>query len=100
MDGVGVARNVESGLARSLDGCTRGDAVGCFNAAGHYAWRNDFTRAVDLYTKACNAKDGEACYELGVLYDEGDHVAFDATRSADFFRRACTLGFARACERQ
>lgn len=99
LDGLGVAQNVESGLARSVDGCTRGDAVGCFNVAQVYASRNDYRRASELYAKSCEAGDAEACYELGVLYDEAKGVPYDPVRRSDLFRRACAAGFARACGR-
>ncbi|HEX6100563.1 MAG TPA: PDZ domain-containing protein [Thermoanaerobaculia bacterium] len=99
IEGLGVPRNVESGLARSLDGCTRGDAIGCFNVAIHHASREDYPRAAGFYSKSCEAGDAEACYELGVLYDDAKGVPYDPARSATLFRRACTAGFARACGR-
>ncbi|MGZ8779945.1 MAG: PDZ domain-containing protein [Thermoanaerobaculia bacterium] len=99
MNGLGVPQNVESGLARSLEGCTRGDAVGCFNGAAFYASRGEHARAAGLYEKSCDAGDAEACYELGLLYDEAKGVAFDPARRAALFRRACERGFVRACGR-
>jgi hypothetical protein len=99
LNGLGIPQNIESGLARTTDGCTRGDAVGCFNAAGYYASHDDDRRAAELYTKSCDGGDAEACYELGVLYDEAKGVAFDPARSAELFRKACDGGFARACGR-
>jgi TPR repeat protein len=99
INGLGVPVDVESGLARSLDGCNQGDAFGCFNVAALAASREDYARAAELYEKSCNANDGEACYELGVLYDEAKGVPYDPTRSATLFQRACTAGFPKACGR-
>jgi uncharacterized protein len=97
--GLGVPMNVESGLARSLDGCARGDSLGCFNAGALYASREEYSRAAGFYQKSCDGGDAEACHELAVLYDEAKGVAFDHARSRALFRRACTLGFTRACGR-
>lgn len=99
MNGLGVPKNTESGLARSMDGCTRGDALGCFNVAALHASREQFSRAAPFYDKSCEAGDAQACYELGVLYDEAKGVPFDPARSAALFRKACNAGFARACGR-
>lgn len=97
ISGLGVPEDVEAGLARSEDGCARGDALGCFNVAANHAFRKDFTRAAEFYAKACDGDDAESCYELAVLYDEAKGVAYDPSRSATLFRRACDGGFAKAC---
>lgn len=99
MNGLGVPQDTESGLARSMDGCTRGDAVGCFNVGSLHASREDFTRASGFYEKSCDGGDAEGCYRLGVLYDEAKGVPFDPARSAALFRKACTAGFNAACRR-
>ncbi|HEV7238816.1 MAG TPA: PDZ domain-containing protein [Thermoanaerobaculia bacterium] len=97
ISGLGVAKDVKAGLARSEDGCTRGDALGCFNVAANHAWSEDFTSAAKYYAKACEGEDAESCYELGVLYDEAKGVPYDPVRSAALIRRACDGGFAKAC---
>lgn len=97
ISGFGVPEDVEAGLARSADGCARGDAVGCFNIASNHAFRKDFTRAAEFYKKACDGDDAESCYELGVLYDEAKGVPYDSVRSSALFRKACDGGLAKAC---
>lgn len=99
ISGLGVPENIESGLARSSDGCARGDAFGCFNVAAIHASREDFVRAAELYRKSCEGGDAEACFELGVLHDEAKGVPFDPARRAALFRRACEGGFGAACGR-
>ena len=99
ISGLGVAQNVEAGLARSLDGCNRGDAYGCFNVAAMRAAREDFAGAAPFYRQACDGGDAEGCYELGVLYDEAKGVPFDYDLRTALFQRACKGGFARACRR-
>ena len=97
--GLGVPKDVEGGLARSLDGCNRGDAYGCFNVAAMRAYREDFAGAAKFYDKACNGGDAEGCYELGVLYDEAKGVPFDHEMKTALFARACKGGFDKACRR-
>lgn len=100
MNGLGVPKNVESGLARSMDGCTRGDAFGCFNVGAHHASRGEYARAAGFFDKSCTGGDGEACHELALMYDDAKGVPFDPARSATLFRRGCTLGFTASCARQ
>ena len=95
--GLGVTKDVEAGLARSEDGCARGDALGCFNVAANHAFDEDFPSAAKYYAKACELNDAESCYELGILYDEAKGVPYDPVRSATLFRRACDGGLAKAC---
>ena len=97
MNGLGVPVNAEAGLARSLDGCNRGDAYGCFNIAVMRANGEDFAGAAVYYDKACNGGDAEGCYELGLLYDEAKGVAFDHEMKTALFARACKGGFDKAC---
>ena len=97
--GLGVPEDVESGMARSLHGCNRGDALGCFNVGAMRAFNEDFSGAVPFYDKACNGGDAEACYELGKLYDEAKGVPFDHEKKVALFARACKGGFDKACTR-
>jgi TPR repeat protein len=97
--GLGVPENVESGLARSTEGCNRGDSYGCFNVGAMRAFREDFAGAATFYRKACDGGDAEGCYELGVLYDEAKGVAFDYDQRTALFARACKGGFEKACTR-
>jgi TPR repeat protein len=95
--GLGVPEDVEGGLKRSLDGCNRGDAYGCFNVAALRKFREDFRGAAEFFKKACDGGDAEGCYELGLLYDEAKGVPFDHEMKVTLFARACKGGFAKAC---
>jgi TPR repeat protein len=95
--GQGVPEDVEGGLARSLDGCNRGDAYGCFNVGAMRAFREDFSGAATFYDKACKGGDAEGCYELGKLYDEAKGVPFDHEMKTALFAQACKGGFEKVC---
>jgi TPR repeat protein len=97
--GLGVPEDEEGGIARSLDGCNRGDAYGCFNVAAMRAYGEDFSGAATFYDRACKGGDAEGCYELGKLYDEAKGVAFDHEMKEALFAQACKGGFMAACSR-
>lgn len=57
----------------------------------------DKARAAAHYKQACDSRDSEACYALGLLYFDGSGVAKDPVRSAALFQQACEAGVQRAC---
>ncbi|GAA7783949.1 hypothetical protein HpMS113_07460 [Helicobacter pylori] len=58
----------------------------------------NLTKAVYLYSRACELKDGWGCSFLGVLYYNGDGVKQDSKKAAALFEKACKLGDQKACE--
>ena len=50
-----------------------------------------------LYQTGCESGDAESCYGLGVLYQEGDGFAKDASKAASLYQRACDGGALSAC---
>lgn len=96
--GEGTPEDEASAFKISLEGCEQGDAFGCFNVAAIHAHREEYEQAAKFYQKSCDGKDGEACYELGVLYDEAKGVPFDAIRATSLYKLACARGFEKACK--
>ena len=47
--------------------------------------------------KACNLKNKNACYNLGVIYYAGKNIKKDYIKSADFYEKACALGHKNGC---
>jgi TPR repeat protein len=94
--GDGVAKDPEKGLALSELGCERGDSFGCFNAAAVYT-DTDSEKAASFLDKACSGGDGEGCYDLAIAYEKGSGVTADRRRAAELRRKACSLGFQKAC---
>jgi TPR repeat protein len=67
-----------------------------------YYWgkgvRKDYTRAVELYKKACDMGDGWGCKSLGGMYEYGEGVAKDSTRARELYKKACDLGAEIGCK--
>ncbi|GAA8890354.1 hypothetical protein HpEKA17_05340 [Helicobacter pylori] len=58
----------------------------------------NLTKAAYFYSKACELKDGWGCSFLGVLYYNGDGVKQDSKKAVALFKKACKLGYKKACE--
>ncbi|WP_305868751.1 tetratricopeptide repeat protein [Helicobacter pylori] len=55
-------------------------------------------KAAQLYSKACELKEGVGCKRLGSLYYHGRGVEKNLTKAAYFYSKACKLGSQKACE--
>jgi TPR repeat protein len=53
---------------------------------------------VDGARRACDAGDGTACYNLGVLYAEGKSVEYDFVKVIEYYGKGCDGGNENACE--
>ena len=60
--------------------------------------KNDFVKAKELYVKACDGGDNSACYNLGVMYDNGKGVKQDYFKAKELFGKACDLGDQGGCD--
>jgi len=54
-------------------------------------------KAIELLTRACDAKVGRACASLAVAYESGLGVARDGNKAMTISRDACDAGEHRAC---
>jgi hypothetical protein len=52
---------------------------------------------VHIYNSACALKDANACYGLGVLYQDGEGLDKDLKRAKFYFKSACDAKSGRAC---
>jgi TPR repeat protein len=57
----------------------------------------DKSRAVQLYTDACNGGAATGCHNLGLLYYNGEGVPQNKAAAAQLFIRACDEGYADDC---
>lgn len=60
----------------------------------------DPKQAFGLFEKACAAKHGPACTQVGMMYESGRGrvVAKDGKKALELYARACDLGDGRACQ--
>lgn len=58
---------------------------------------NQPTNAPAQLQAACDKGDGQACYDLGTRYEEGDGVAKNADRAVTLYERSCEIGDAGNC---
>ena len=58
----------------------------------------DYSKAINLYKKACDGNIAEACHNLGALYALGKGVKQDYTSAKGYIFKACALGFQDGCD--
>jgi TPR repeat protein len=56
-----------------------------------------FTKSINLYSKACKNRDGKLCTQLGWLYDNGLGIERDPLKSVDLYTKGCNYGDGLAC---
>ncbi len=57
----------------------------------------NFKKANKLWTKACDLGNMSACFNLGLLYNNGDGVKQDKSKAKELFGQACDSGHMRSC---
>ena len=55
------------------------------------------TNRLKLFKSECAVKQGDACYRLGLIYEEGDVLPKDIPRAKFYFDLACTLRSGPTC---
>lgn len=72
----------------------------CSSLAGCYiegrGVKQDYQKAKELYKKLCDVNYSNACYNLGVLYSDGE-IKQDFNKSAQFYKKACDLENSNGC---
>ena len=49
------------------------------------------TYTVEENKQACDVGDGAGCFNLGLLYGNGEGVKQSYSKAADYYRKACDL---------
>ena len=62
--------------------------------------KQDYTKALELFKKACDRAYGPACASLGELYIDGRGAQADIKLARRYLSRACELGGRDACKRR
>lgn len=86
----------EAAAEMYLEGARDGDALASFNY-GYCLWRGigvapDPTEAKSFFSFARDLEDGEACYNLAMLYLHGEGVPRDYKRAAEYMIAAANRG--------
>lgn len=87
--------------------CTAGDAHGCntfgdfyFNLGWNWgrAWRFH-AKAASLTAVQCDGGSAQACFDLGVQYENGRGVAVDLNKAAALYQKTCDARWADGCQK-
>ena len=99
---AGIASAGPAGLA-----CAANNAQGCTDMANFYrgigwnwgrAWRLSAKTAA-LISPPCNSGDMQACFNLGVQYDQGQGEPMDAAHAMALYEKACAGRVGNACQK-
>ena len=60
--------------------------------------KGDYQKAAQLCQKACDGGDAKGCYNLGVLYDNGQCVKQNFSTAKQYYGKACDLGLQLGCD--
>jgi TPR repeat protein len=100
-DGIGTAKDQDKANRSFEFACKAGLAAGCSRLGDEIAkskTKEDLSRAVTLYRRACDRGDAKSCYTAGQMYREGVGVAADLQLSSEYMERACRAGYKPACQ--
>ena len=79
-----------------------GEASGCYKLGGLYyngeGVKQDYKKASELFSKACEMGEASGCVLLGFLYQYGEGVRKDYNKAMEFFGKACDLGEQKGCD--
>jgi hypothetical protein len=87
--------------------CAAGDAQGCntfgnfyFNLGWNWgrAWRLH-AKAASLTAVHCDGGSAQACFDLGVQYENGRGVAVDLNKAAALYQETCDARWADGCQK-
>ncbi|MCI6343253.1 MAG: sel1 repeat family protein [Campylobacter sp.] len=57
----------------------------------------EYDKAAELYKKACDGGNMSGCFNLGIMYANGNGVEKDLGKAAELFKKACDSGNMRGC---
>ena len=60
--------------------------------------KQDYGEAYYFYSEACIMRDAWGCYNIGVLYYNGEGVKQDYKKAMEYFGIACDLGKQKGCD--
>ena len=82
--------------------CDGGNVVSCYELGVLYdnareGAAQDYQKAAELYSKACELGSGSGCSNLGFAYANGRGVKQDYAKASEFYAKACDMGNGGGC---
>ncbi|MET0402047.1 MAG: tetratricopeptide repeat protein [Cystobacter sp.] len=84
-------------LAARDEACPGGTVKGCVDGAAEAERKGELPRAVELYTRGCDAGVARACTLLGTLVWQGRGASADPQRAYSLYAKACEAGDSAGC---
>jgi TPR repeat protein len=76
--------------------CTTPDT--CYESAHASLNAGDAKKARRFFQKACDGEHGPACFQLGLMYRDGNGVRADDDQARQWFEQACRAGSDPGCD--
>ena len=80
-----------------------GVAKSCSKLGGLYyngdGVKQDYKKAREFWSKACEMGDANGCVLVGYLYDNGYGVRQNDSKAMEFYGKACDLGEQKGCDK-
>lgn len=92
MYGLGVPRDDDAAIRWYEKAASGGSALAMNELGGLFGQRKDYARAFEWYSRASKKRHPFAVFRLGVMYEQGWHVAKDGTKAIKLFEDAAWLG--------
>jgi len=81
--------------------CKNNNYQGCLDIGNFYYEGQDipqdYIKAAEYYTKACNLGSPGGCYQLAEVYYHGKIEKKDIVKSNKYYKKSCNLGYSQAC---
>lgn len=73
-----------------IKSCEEGNIKDCYDAGHAYALKQDYVKAIESWTKACDNGFNIGCFALGTSYRDGVRGANkDITKAKELFKKVC-----------
>ena len=111
VQGRGVQRDLQKGVALYESACTGGHAVACQKLGSIYAnggytdgtevgtiaMARDLAKSLHFHEKACTLDLADGCMSVASMYENGESVEKDTAKADAMYQLACAKGSGDAC---
>lgn len=98
IDGVDIEKNYTVAVRMFEMGCNNNFADSCFKLASFYNDENkDHQKTNYYFKKSCDLKLGIGCFNMGVIYFNGNTIKQNRSEAKKFFGLACDYGYENGC---